>query len=85
MTHNKAVATAESNLILGAAINCPLCQQLNQCAIANQQPSASCWCQRQAFVPKASLTVNVRRDACICQVCAAALMAEQQAGLKRID
>ncbi|WP_119977235.1 cysteine-rich CWC family protein [Shewanella algidipiscicola] len=85
MIYKQADSPTQSDGLSDATIQCPLCQQSNECAVANQRPSETCWCHSQVFVPKASLTVNVRRDACLCQACAAALMAEQQAGLKRID
>lgn len=51
---------------------CPLCGQANQCAIANQQPPASCWCMGTAIAAEALALIPEaeRGQRCICPACA---------------
>ncbi|WP_394201430.1 cysteine-rich CWC family protein [Shewanella waksmanii] len=64
---------------------CPLCQQHNQCAIANQLPAQQCWCMQQPFPDKQAISVNLPANQCICQQCVQQLLLEQQQGIKRLD
>ncbi|WP_445946541.1 cysteine-rich CWC family protein [Shewanella sp.] len=52
---------------------CPLCQQVNLCAVTTDTPIKDCWCQSQSFPPKTQLAVSLQAklivNTCICQSC----------------
>ena len=51
---------------------CPLCGQANQCAIAQHQPPAQCWCMATEIDLAAleAIPSAERGQRCICPACA---------------
>lgn len=50
---------------------CPLCGQINQCAMAVGLPPENCWCMQANIAPQtlARIPEVLRRSACICPSC----------------
>ncbi|MFN9473599.1 cysteine-rich CWC family protein [Acidovorax sp.] len=55
-----------------SALQCPLCGQANQCAMAAGQAPETCWCMATPVAPEAlaQIPVEARGKVCICPLCA---------------
>jgi cysteine-rich CWC protein len=63
-----------------SAASCPVCGQLNACAVAaGVEPVAACWCAAVRIQPEAlrRIPAEMRGRACLCPACAA----EQRQGM----
>lgn len=54
------------------ALQCPLCRQANQCAVAAGLPPETCWCMTASVAPEAlaGIPAAARGQVCICPLCA---------------
>ncbi|MCK8044948.1 cysteine-rich CWC family protein [Shewanella sp. 1CM18E] len=76
--------------------NCPLCQQLNACAVTSGGDINDCWCNKQPYLTKEGLTKVLTEEmlaaldgkACICESCLNSIKAElavEHALYKQVD
>lgn len=57
---------------------CPLCQQDNNCAVAQQEPASTCWCHKVIITQQAleRIPAAASMRSCICIRCARAFSTE---------
>ena len=62
---------------------CPLCGEVNQCAIAAGQDAESCWCMSVTMSPDVlkAIPPEARNRVCICAECARKENHEQEGHL----
>ncbi|WP_083698134.1 cysteine-rich CWC family protein [Shewanella sp. UCD-KL21] len=67
---NQALAADQQGTIIEPLV-CPVCQQVNQCAVSAGQPIEDCWCLSASAkaVISDKLRTELKGKACVCQSC----------------